>query len=83
MTRWAVQGTILPGVTRKSVIQLAAQLGYEVHETPVSITEAMAADEIFTTGTAVVVSAVGSLTYQVPAPLACRYALRGFAGAWH
>ena len=60
-----MQGTILPGVTRKSVIQLAAQLGYEVQETPVSITEAMAADEIFTTGTAVVVSAVGSLTYQV------------------
>lgn len=60
-----MQGTILPGVTRKSVIQLAQQLGYEVQETPVSITEAMAADEIFTTGTAVVVSAVGSLTYQV------------------
>ncbi|CAL5223128.1 g5593 [Coccomyxa viridis] len=59
-----LQGTILPGVTRKSVIQLATQLGYDVQETPVSITEAMAADEIFTTGTAVVVSAVGSLTYQ-------------------
>lgn len=60
-----LQGTILPGVTRKSVIQLARQLGYQVEEAPVSITEAMAADEIFTTGTAVVVSAVGSLTYKV------------------
>ena len=59
------QGTILPGVTRKSVIQLARQLGYEVEETNVTVTEAMDADEIFTTGTAVVVSAVGSLTHRV------------------
>ncbi|KAK9907767.1 hypothetical protein WJX75_009620 [Coccomyxa subellipsoidea] len=57
-------GTILPGVTRKSVIQLARQLGYEVQETNVAVTEAMEADEIFTTGTAVVVSAVGSLTHR-------------------
>ncbi len=61
----------MPGVTRKSVIQLARQLGYEVEEAPVSITEAMAADEIFTTGTAVVVSAVGSLTYKVRSPIFC------------
>ena len=66
-----LQGTILPGVTRKSVIQLARQLGYEVEEAPVSITEAMAADEIFTTGTAVVVSAVGSLTYKVRLLIPC------------
>ena len=55
------------------------QLGYEVQETPVSITEAMAADEIFTTGTAVVVSAIGSLTYQVGATLFRTWALHGFA----
>lgn len=60
-----MQGTILPGVTRKSIIQLARQLGYEVAEEDVGVAEAMRADEIFTTGTAVVVSAVGSLTYQV------------------
>ena len=46
-----------------------------------SVTEAMEADEIFTTGTAVVVSAVGSLTHRVSAP--CRRllwnALRFFA----
>ncbi len=77
-----MQGTILPGVTRKSVIQLATQLGYEVQETPVSITEAMAADEIFTTGTAVVVSAVGSLTYQVRAPLLANMFFRALHGAW-
>jgi hypothetical protein len=61
----AAQGTILPGVTRKSIIQLARQLGYDVEEADVSVREAMQADEVFTTGTAVVVSAVGSLTYQV------------------
>ncbi len=56
----------MPGVTRKSIIQLARQLGYEVQEVDVPVAEAMQAEEIFTTGTAVVVSAVGSLTYQVP-----------------
>ena len=59
-----LQGTILPGVTRRSVIELARSRGYEVEEANVSVQEAMAADEIFTTGTAVVVSPVGSLTHQ-------------------
>ena len=58
------QGTILPGVTRRSIIELAQQRGYTVEETPVSVDEAMEADELFTTGTAVVVCAVGSLTYR-------------------
>ncbi|PSC67353.1 branched-chain amino acid aminotransferase [Micractinium conductrix] len=59
-----LQGTILPGVTRRSIIELARSRGYTVEEVPVSVDEAMQADEIFTTGTAVVVSPVGSLTYQ-------------------
>lgn len=62
--RPGVQGTILPGVTRRSIIELARSRGYTVEEVPVSVQEAMQADEIFTTGTAVVVSPVGSLTYQ-------------------
>jgi branched-chain amino acid aminotransferase len=57
-------GTILPGVTRESTIQLARKLAYDVIEEPVSIHEAMEADEVFTTGTAVVVCSVGSLTYK-------------------
>eukprot|EP00192_Tetraselmis_astigmatica_P012806 CAMPEP_0117660908 /NCGR_PEP_ID=MMETSP0804-20121206/7238_1 /TAXON_ID=1074897 /ORGANISM="Tetraselmis astigmatica, Strain CCMP880" /LENGTH=404 /DNA_ID=CAMNT_0005467707 /DNA_START=62 /DNA_END=1276 /DNA_ORIENTATION=+ len=60
----SVDGTILPGVTRRSVIELARGLGYNVEERPVSISEAMEADEVFTTGTAVVLCAVGSLTYN-------------------
>ncbi|CAD7703521.1 unnamed protein product, partial [Ostreobium quekettii] len=38
--------------------------GYNVEETPVSVHEALEADEVFTAGTAVVVSPVGSLTYK-------------------
>lgn len=59
-----LQGTILPGVTRRSIIELATMKGYDVEEVAVTVTEAMEADEIFTTGTAVVVSSVGSLTYR-------------------
>ena len=59
-----ISGSILPGVTRRSVVELARSKGYEVREEPVSIEMAMAADEVFTTGTAVVLCAVGSLTYE-------------------
>lgn len=52
-----VQGTILPGVTRRSIIELARERGYTVEEAPVSVHEAMEADELFTTGTAVSVTA--------------------------
>jgi len=64
ITTPALEGTILPGVTRQSVLELAQRLGYEVEERPVPVSEAMDADEIFTTGTAVVLSAVGSLTHN-------------------
>ncbi|CAD7700130.1 unnamed protein product [Ostreobium quekettii] len=57
-------GTILPGVTRDSILQLARKRGYDVKEQPIPVVEALEADEIFTTGTAVVVSPVGSLTHK-------------------
>eukprot|EP00210_Caulerpa_lentillifera_P009364 g8927.t1 len=59
-----LKGTILSGVTRRSVIQLAKDHGYTVLEEDISAEEAMEADEMFTTGTAVVLSPVGSLTYK-------------------
>eukprot|EP00803_Ostreobium_quekettii_P001786 evm.model.scf_3527.1 EVM.evm.TU.scf_3527.1 scf_3527:2259-7100(+) len=59
-----LSGTILPGVTRESILELASARGYNVEETPVSVHEALEADEVFTAGTAVVVSPVGSLTYK-------------------
>ena len=48
----------------RSTIELARQRGYTVEEAPVSVHEAMEADELFTTGTAVVVCSVGSMTYR-------------------
>ena len=57
-------GTILPGITRSSVIAIAKSRGYEVVERPVSIDEVVQADEVFCTGTAVVVSPVGSITHK-------------------
>lgn len=65
------QGTILPGVTRRSLIELARARGFAVDEVAVPVADAMEADEIFTSGTAVVVSAVGSMTYQVGFHYSC------------
>uniref|UniRef100_A0ACD5WSX6 Uncharacterized protein n=1 Tax=Avena sativa TaxID=4498 RepID=A0ACD5WSX6_AVESA len=59
----AIEGTILPGITRKSIIKVAESKGYKVEERPVSVDELLDADEVFCTGTAVVVSPVGSITY--------------------
>ncbi|KAM0859506.1 hypothetical protein ACQ4PT_047141 [Festuca glaucescens] len=60
----AIEGTILPGITRKSIIEVAENKGYKVEERLVSVDELFVADEVFCTGTAVVVSPVGSITYQ-------------------
>ena len=58
-----LSGSILPGVTRDSIIALAKEkLGLEMLETDVTLTELYDADEVFCTGTAVVVTAVGSIT---------------------
>lgn len=59
-----LDGTILPGVTRGSILEMAESLGFEAAEEKISIQDALAADEVFTTGTAVVVCPVGSLTYN-------------------
>ncbi len=56
-------GTILPGITRLSVIELARSLGYEVHETKVDIALAMDSDEAFCAGTAAVISPIGSIEH--------------------
>ncbi|KAE8787167.1 Branched-chain-amino-acid aminotransferase 5, chloroplastic [Hordeum vulgare] len=60
----AIEGTILPGITRKSIIEVAESKGYKVEERHVSVDELLDADEVFCTGTAVVVSPVGSITYK-------------------
>ena len=58
-----LSGSILPGVTRDSIITLAKEkLGLEMLETDITLTELYDADEVFCTGTAVVITPVGSIT---------------------
>lgn len=58
-------GSILPGVTRDSVIKIADKImNLKVQETDVTIEELLDADEIFCTGTAVVVTSVGNVSFQ-------------------
>lgn len=45
-----LDGTILPGVTRGSILEMAESLGFEAAEEKISIQDALAADEVFTTG---------------------------------
>ena len=65
-----LNGSILPGVTRDSVIQLVRSCGYEVEERRISVEELLAAqhsgalEEVFGTGTAAVISPVGKLRFQ-------------------
>eukprot|EP00268_Persea_americana_P040990 TRINITY_DN4080_c0_g1_i2.p1 TRINITY_DN4080_c0_g1~~TRINITY_DN4080_c0_g1_i2.p1 ORF type:complete len:250 (-),score=48.56 TRINITY_DN4080_c0_g1_i2:187-936(-) len=60
----SLDGTILAGITRKSIIEIASEYGYQVEERPVPVEELLDADEVFCTGTAVVVAPVGSITYH-------------------
>ncbi|RWR82906.1 branched-chain-amino-acid aminotransferase 2, chloroplastic-like protein isoform X1 [Cinnamomum micranthum f. kanehirae] len=60
----STQGTILAGITRKSIIEIALKYDYQVEERPVPVEELLNADEVFCTGTAVVVAPVGSVTYH-------------------
>lgn len=63
-------GSILPGVTRRSVIQLLKEWGLTVNERLISMREVMDAYDsgnligVFGTGTAAVISSVGLLSYK-------------------
>ncbi len=52
------KGAILPGITRDSIIKIAADNGMKVTEKKISVTELKNADEVFFTGTAVEVCPV-------------------------
>ncbi len=66
----ALNGSILPGITRNSVLKLCRDWGYEVEERKISVDELVEAahngtlEEVFGTGTAAVVSPVGKLRYK-------------------
>ena len=65
----ALNGSILPGITRKSCLQLLRDMGLEVEERKISVDELIAAakdgslEEAFGSGTAAVVSPIGQLSY--------------------
>lgn len=65
-----LQGTILPGVTRDSVLHLARHWGIKVEERRISIDEVMSSikdgsmTEVFGTGTAAVISPVGEIYHK-------------------
>ena len=66
----ATTGTVLPGITRMSCIELLKSWGYKVNEGKLAIDTVMDAgrngtlEEVFGTGTAAVISPVGSLMYE-------------------
>jgi len=63
-------GSILPGVTRKSVIQLGRELGYTVSEAQIDVHEMLAdvqsgkITEVFGCGTAAVIAPVGKFGFR-------------------
>ena len=63
----ALSGSILPGITRKSCIELLRSWGYDVQERQLSVDELFEAaksgalEEAWGTGTAAVVSPIGQL----------------------
>lgn len=65
-----LEGSVLPGVTRDSIIHILKDWGYKVEERELSVDELMEAGrngklkEAFGTGTAAVISPVGQLYYK-------------------
>jgi len=65
-----LQGSVLPGITRKSILQVARDWGCEVEERPITVDEVIEGvksgrvEEMWGTGTAAVVSPVGQIQYE-------------------
>lgn len=65
-----LEGSILAGITRKSILRLAQDKGYQTEERRISVQELFDAyergglTEAFGTGTAAVISPVGEMEYQ-------------------
>ncbi len=65
-----LNGSILPGITRDSVLTLCRDWGYKVSERRISVDELIEAqksgklEEVFGTGTAAVISPVGKLRFK-------------------
>jgi branched-chain amino acid aminotransferase len=55
------KGTILPGITRNSIIQIAKDRGYKIVERKIRLAEIKKFEEAFFTGTAVEVAPIGQI----------------------
>jgi branched-chain amino acid aminotransferase len=70
LTTPPLSGSILPGITRASILELAPTLGHQVAERPITIDEVLAGlkqgrlTEMFAVGTAAVVTAIGGLNWE-------------------
>ena len=66
----ALNGSILPGITRRTVLELAKRIGLETEEREIAIDELITlaksgrVNEVFGAGTAAVISPVGELRYK-------------------
>jgi branched-chain amino acid aminotransferase len=89
LTPW-LEDSLCPGITRRSVLELAQGMGIEVVEGPVTVADLHAADEVFLTGTALGLAPAGSFddtTYGPERPVftaldeAYRAAVRGLDAA--
>ena len=64
------KGTVLPGITRKSALQVLGDWGFEIEERDLSVDELIAAaqsgalEEAWGVGTAAVVSPIGEIIYE-------------------
>jgi branched-chain amino acid aminotransferase len=65
-----LQGSVLPGITRKSILEVCRDWGYEVEERLISVDEVIETakdgrlQEMWGTGTAAVVSPVGQIEFE-------------------
>ena len=69
--------SILMGVTRASILEIAKDLGIEATIAPISVEDVLGADELFFTGTAVEVTGIREVDGHVmsggkPGPVTCR-----------
>ncbi len=54
--------SILPGITRTTILKLAKDMGYQTEIAPITIEELFKADEVFFTGTAAEVTPISRIT---------------------
>ena len=65
-----IEGTVLAGITRDSILHILKDWGYKIHETHLAVDDLMKAghdgslEEAFGTGTAAVISPVGEFVYK-------------------